>query len=138
MEEEFYATVKLISGEELICRLSYLTEEDTCLIHEPMLVEHISRKKNNQNITGFTLTEWIHSTFDDLFLLPREHIITMTECCEKIERFYLKCLSDDKKAKSLLKQQRERNHSNPEKIVPGYVGSVDQTREILEKIFKGS
>lgn len=137
MEEEFYATVKLISGEEIVCRLSYLTEEDTCLIHEPMLVEHVIRRKNKHNIDGFTLTEWIHSTFDDLFLLPREHILTMIECDDKVEKFYLKCLSDDKRAKASLKQQLERN-VDPDKILPGYVGSVDQTRKILEKIFKGS
>ena len=28
MEEEFYATIKLVSGEELVSKVCYLTEED--------------------------------------------------------------------------------------------------------------
>ena len=57
MEDEFYATIKLISGEEIICKVCYMPEEDTCLVSEPMLVEHVSRRKADMNINGFTLSE---------------------------------------------------------------------------------
>jgi hypothetical protein len=138
MEEDFYATIKLVSGEEIICRISYLPEEESCLIHEPMEVEHVSRTKKNLSVDGFTLTEWIHSTFDDMFVLPKKHILTMTECDEKITEFYLRCLSNDKKAKSLTKFHSEGKKGDPSKILPGYIGSVEQSRELLEKIFKCS
>lgn len=138
MEEDFYATIKLVSGEEIICRISYLPEEESCLIHEPMEVEHVSKTKKNLSVDGFTLTEWIHSTFDDMFVLPKKHILTMTECDEKITEFYLRCLSNDKKAKSLTKFHNEGKKGDPSKILPGYIGSVEQSRELLEKIFKCS
>ena len=41
MEEEFYATIKLVSGEEIVARIAYMPEEESCLIHEPMEVEHV-------------------------------------------------------------------------------------------------
>lgn len=138
MEEEFIATIKLVSGEEIICRISYMPEEESCLIHEPMKVDRITRNKKNHMVDGFTLTEWIHSTFDDMFVLPKKHIITMTECDDKIQEFYLRCLSQDKKAKSISKFQRDGKKGNPNKILPGYIGSVEQSRELLEKIFKTS
>ena len=138
MEEEFYATIKLISGEEIICKVCYIPDEEICLVHEPMLVEHVARQQNIQRIDGFTLKQWIHSTFEDLFLLPRENILTMIECDEKVEKFYLKCVSEEKKAKMLSLHVKQGKNGNPEKILPGYVGSVDQTRKILEKIYKGS
>ena len=62
----------------------------------------------------------------------------MSECDKKVENFYLKCLSEDKKQKSLAQHVNEGKNGNPEKILPGYVGSVDQTRKLLEKIYKGS
>ena len=94
MEEEFYATIKLVSGEEIVARIAYMPEEESCLIHEPMEVEHVV--KRGKGIDGFTLKDWIHASFDDLFVLPKIHILTMSECDKRIEKFYLKCLKPKK------------------------------------------
>tara|TARA_B100002019_G_scaffold268576_1_gene260666 strand:+ start:619 stop:1029 length:411 start_codon:yes stop_codon:yes gene_type:complete len=131
MEEEFYATIKLVSGEEIVARIAYMPEEESCLIHEPMEVEHVVKK--GKGIDGFTLKDWIHASFDDLFVLPKIHILTMSECDKRIEEFYLKCLSQEKKSRQLAAENRERGTTN--KLVPGYLGSVEQSRQILEKIY---
>ena len=47
MEEEFIATIKLVSGEEIVARVAYMPEEESCLIHEPMEVEAVSKTKRN-------------------------------------------------------------------------------------------
>lgn len=139
MEEEFFATIKLVSGEEIICRTSFCAEDDVLLIHEPMQVEHVSHQKQRIKVQGFSLQEWIHSTFDDCFFIPKQHIVTMTECDKKITEFYLKCVSNEKKSKHLSQQMREGKHiGDPNKVIPGYVGSVENARESLEKIFKTS
>ena len=41
MEDEFFATIKFVSGEEIICRISNCPEDDVVLIFEPMKVEMI-------------------------------------------------------------------------------------------------
>lgn len=140
MEDEFFATIKLVSGEEIIAKTSYCEEDDVLLVHEPMEVEHIKKQQaKNVKVEGFTLTEWIHSTFDDVFFIPKRQIITMTQCDPKIQEFYLKCVSNEKRSKHLSKQMREgKNLTDPNKIIPGYVGSVENARESLEKIFKTS
>ncbi len=136
MEEEFFATVKLISGEELLTKVCYVPDDDIVIFHDPMLVEHVKASKQKRKVEGFHLTEWIHSTFDDIFFIPKSNIVTMTECEEKIKQFYLKCVSASKKAEQLAKFQNKNKEGNPEKLIPGYLGSVKQTRESLEKIFK--
>ena len=62
----------------------------------------------------------------------------MTECDEKVKQFYLKCVSQSRKAQELASFQNQGKDGNPQKIIPGYLGSVKQTRESLEKIFKSS
>lgn len=136
MEEEFFATIKLVSGEELISRVSYIPDDDMVIFHDPMKVDHVKTQQKKVRVEGFQLIEWIHSTFDDLFFIPKSQIITMTECDEKIKKFYLSCVSNDKKKKQLASFQSQGKEGNPQKVIPGYLGSVKQTRDMLEKIFK--
>ena len=136
MEDEFFATVKLVSGEELLTKVCYVPDDEIVILHDPMLVQHVKASKEKRKVEGFHLVEWIHSTFDDIFFIPKSHILTMTECDEKIKVFYLNCVSNDKKKKQLANFQSQGKEGNPQKVIPGYLGSVKQTRDLLEKIFK--
>ena len=44
MEEEFFATIKLSSGEEIISRVAYVPDDDMVIIHDPLKVEHITHQ----------------------------------------------------------------------------------------------
>ena len=37
MEEEFFATVKLVSGEELLTKVCYVPDDEIVILHDPML-----------------------------------------------------------------------------------------------------
>ena len=50
MEDEFFAAIKLTTGEELIAKVCYMNEEDTLLVDNPMVVEKIVQKSGNQSI----------------------------------------------------------------------------------------
>ena len=138
IEEEFFATIKLSSGEEVISRVAYVPDDDLVILHDPMKVEHVRHQKKKLKVEGFHLVEWMHSTFDDIFFIPKSQIITMTQCDKKIEMFYQRCLSENRKAKDLAKFQSQGREGNPAKVLPGYLGSVKQSRIMLEKIFKTS
>ncbi len=134
MEEEFFSTLKLTSGEEIIAKVCYLPDEDSLLVENPMLVEKLTQKKNGRSIQGFVLKDWIHSTYDSLFVIKMEQVITMTELDKKIESFYLSNLNDtddssedgiDIKPNKFSKQM-------------GYLGSVKETKRFLEEIYKKS
>ena len=132
MEEEFFSTIKLSSGEEIVAKVCYLPDEDSLLVENPMLVEKLSQKKNGKSLNGFVLKDWIHSTYDALFVIKMEQVITMTELDKRIEVFYLNNLNN--------KEENECISVNPNNFSKemGYLGSVKQTKQFLEDIYKKS
>ena len=98
MEEDFIATIKLITGEEIISKVCYMPEDDTLILENPLEVNYVDQQKKNVRTSGFSLSEWIHSTFDHMFILPKQHVITMTEVEDsRIEKYYndsvVKCIT---------------------------------------------
>lgn len=131
MEEEFYSTIKLTSGEEIIAKVCFLTEENSLLIEKPLLVEKVTQRKLGRSITGFILKEWINSTYDEMFVIKMEQVITMTELDDDIEKFYINVLSQHENDSVDI---RPNNFSRR----MGYLGSVNETKKYLEDIFKRS
>ena len=136
MEEEFFSTIKLTSGEEIIAKVCYLPDENSLLVENPMLVEKLTKKQRSNSGGGFVLKEWINSTYDTLFIIKMEQIITITELDKKIKVFYLNNLNP-----SLIKESNEdligikpKNFSKQ----MGYLGSVKETKQFLEEIYKKS
>ena len=89
MEEDFLATIKLVTGEEIISKVSYMPDDDSLVLENPLEVSYVDQQKKNIRTSGFVLSEWIHSTFDHMFVLPKQHIITMTEVEDiRIQKYY--------------------------------------------------
>ena len=70
MEPDFLATIKLITGEEIIAKVSYMPDDDSLVLENPMEVNSITHQGKAVKINGFSLNEWIKSTFDQMFILP--------------------------------------------------------------------
>jgi hypothetical protein len=136
MEEEFFSTLKLTSGEEIIAKVCYLPDEDSLLVENPMLVEKLTQKKNGKSVQGFILKDWIHSTYDSLFVIKMEQVITMTELDKRIEVFYLNNVSED----SSNEPEEDTINVKPNRFSKqmGYLGSVRETKKFLEEIYKKS
>lgn len=134
MEEEFYSTIKLTSGEEIIAKVCYLPEENSLLIENPKIVEKILHKKNGKNISGFILKDWINSTYDTMFIIKMEQVITMSELDKKIEVFYLNNLNE------VEEEIEEGIDIKPKNFTRrmGYLGSVRETKKFLEELYKKS
>ena len=132
MEEEFYATVKLLSGEELVAKVCYLPDEDKVILDRPLVVENAKQRKGQLEVTGFALKEWISATFDNMFIVKRDHIMTMTEIEGEIVEFYEKTLNRLEGGKSLA------GRGNKLPRTSGYVGSVKEMKKTLEEIYKRS
>jgi len=136
MEEEFLATLKLVTGEEIISKVSYMPDEDSFVLENPLEVIYVDQQKKNVKVNGFSLSEWIHSTFDHMFVLPKQHVITMTEVEDsRIEKFY-----NESVQKHITQLTSFKEAFEPKKFSRnmGHLGSVKETKEYLEKIFKRS
>ena len=135
-EEDFVATIKIITGEEIISKVSYMPDDDSLVLENPMSVVHFDQQKKNIRVNGFALTEWIHSTFDHMFVLPKQHVLTMTEIEDKkISEFY---------TESVRRHTSEINHFresyDPQSFTRemGHLGSVKNTKRFLEDLYKRS
>ena len=122
---------KLINGEEIISKVCYLPEEDSILLDHPLMVEKISQKRSG-NSDGFTLTEWIHATYETMFVIPKSSVITMTELDKRIEGYYVRMLNQSESSHDI----NVKPHDLSQRM--GYLGSVNNTKKYLEDIFKRS
>ena len=136
MEPDFIATIKLTTGEELISKVSYMPDDDSLVLENPMQVLAIDQQKKNIRIAGFALTEWIHSTFDHMFVLPKQHILTMTEIEDKkIQNFYTVTVQKHMVELTSFKDSQQSMEFTRDM---GKLGSVQNTKKLLEDLYKRS
>ena len=136
MEPDFIATIKLTTGEELISKVSYMPDDDSLVLENPMQVIAIDQQKKNIRIAGFALTEWIHSTFDHMFVLPKQHVLTMTEIeDEKIQNFYSVTVAKHIVELNTFKESQQSMEFTRDM---GKLGSVQNTKKALEDLYKRS
>jgi len=126
-EEEFYATMKMVSGEEVFSKVCPCEEENRIILilDNPVIMETISIRK--LGITALKVVPWMKFTSDTMFIVDIDKIITMTEINDdSIIKMYEKYIRDSSKT------------SNKSKVSPnmGYISSISEARISLEKIYK--
>ncbi len=130
MEDEFYSTIKLVTGEEIVAKVCYMEEEHSLLLENPKKVTEIKQRKNGETVEGFVLVDWIHSTYENMFVLPMERVLTMSELDKRIERYYLSIIeetNEDEQGRVPASKLNQRM---------GYLGSVKEIKKTLEKNYK--
>ena len=131
MEEEFYAIIKLVSGEEIMSVVmpDENNEETILILQNPVVM------KMYQNGVGhyIKVKPWMELNDDDMHIIKLDKIITMTETTnEKLIGVYNNYISDEKETIKIA--------SSDGKVQPdanmGYITSVEQARKNLENLFK--
>lgn len=129
MEEEFYASIKLMSGEEIVGKVCYDADDDVVIVDHPKKVNPIQMKKGDTTVSGFTFENWVTATYDDMFIIKRDHILTMTELDSRIQKFYELSLTDN---------LNESNTKVDPSTQAGYISSIDDARKSLEILYNKS
>ena len=127
IEDDFYATIKLKSGEEVFAKVAASEEEDRTMliIHSPVTVSEI---KNKGGLIGYKVEPWLKTTRDDMFIINMDSVITLSESSDmEMIVMYQHYLRDS---------QREMHHQHRLNIRMGYISNVNDAKENLEKIFK--
>jgi len=133
MEEEFYATLKLVSGEEIMAKVCPCDEHDriVLLIESPVLVKEINLTR--MNISGLQFEPWIKMSDESMFFLDMEKVLTMSEILnDDILKMYKKFVSKNKRY--------NKNTSCKSQITKemGYISTLDEFKSKLERLYKGS
>lgn len=130
MGEEFYCSLKLISGEEIFS-LICVDENDG----DPIIVlQNPVVMKIQQSMSGMVIKikPWMEVPDDDFYFIKLDKIITMTEISDEITiGFYQKYLSNE----DITSIGNDGKVKITNKM--GYISSVEDARKNLEKIFKG-
>ncbi len=129
IEDDFYATLKLKSGEEIFCKVAS-TEEETefmLLVSNPIIVHEV---KGRVGIVGYKIEPWLKTTTEDMFLINMNDILTMSESHDiemiSMHQNFVKNnnLSGDGSSKYKLDRKM------------GYIANINDAKSILEKIYK--
>jgi len=125
MEQEFYASIKLVSGEEIFAIVCPSHEEDRTLLilENPVIIDPMVSRNNG--IVGYKVKPWMKIPDDDIYIIDMNKVITMTEIHdEQIIGIYKKYMNDSSQV-------------NLEKSM-GFISKVDDARKVLEKLYNSN
>ena len=128
MEEDFYASLKLISGEEVFAKVAACDENDRTLLllHNPVLVQQV--KLPGANITaGYKVEPWLKTNDEDMMVLDTKNIMTMVEC-KDMEMILIH-------QRYVEESTQEGNRSRIDRKM-GYISSVSDAKKMLEHLYK--
>tara|TARA_X000000368_G_scaffold418092_1_gene416508 strand:+ start:2130 stop:2531 length:402 start_codon:yes stop_codon:yes gene_type:complete len=131
MEDDFYATIKLKTGEEIFTKVAPCFEDTRTilLVTNPITLQSINGPRG---LTGYKLEPWLKTTKDDMFVIDMENVITLSESkdIEMIMMYqaWVRESSDEQKDPTGIRKKINRRM--------GYTGNVADTKEILEKLFE--
>lgn len=132
MEEDFYASIKLKTGEEIFSKVSPSDEGDKIflILDSPVMIKEIGIKNST---SGYKVEPWIKTSTQDIFLISMEDVLTIAESNENdyFVEIYLEFL---KKYRS--QNNKISNSSSFKSRRMGYISSVTEAKKVLEKIFK--
>ena len=129
MEEDFYATLKLKTGEEIFARVSPSEEYSSTIliVNSPIIISEV---KGRTGTVGYKLEPWLKTTTEDMFIIKMEDVLTLSESSD-IEMIMM--------YQSFTRQSSsEQNKQSRLSRKMGYLSNVNDAKEILEKIFKRS
>ncbi len=122
-EEEFLGALKMISGEEVLSKVTSINDENGhyLVLESPILVEEVTVADR----VGAKVSPWMKFSKERSFIVPMDRVITVVEVDSEVEAFY---------EMSVQKIDPEKEKTPPRN--QGRVGSVEESRAILESIFK--
>ena len=130
MGEEFYAVLKLITGEEIFALVS-VDENDgdsIIMLSNPVIMKMLSSPAGKY----VKVKPWLELPDQDLFLIKYDKIVTMSEVTDKnMIKFYTKYLNEDDvdfeiDGKVTLNDRM------------GLLTTVEDARKSLERVFKNN
>ena len=129
IEDDFYATLKLKSGEEIFCKVAPTEEEDKIilLVSNPVIIAEI---KGRSGTIGYKVEPWLKTSKEDMFLLNINDVLTMSESNDfemiNMHQQYVK--HNDRNSDGSSKYKLDRKM--------GYIANINDAKDILEKIYK--
>ena len=125
--DEFYASLKLTSGEEILALVMVDNSgvPENIVVSNPVVCEEIRSSGTNIPM-GYKFEPWMKLTDDDTFVISLKKVITISQInsTELINTY-----------KDLVEHGFKATNPDLTKDM-GYINSVSKARDILEKLYK--
>ena len=130
MEEDFYATIKLkYTGEEIFAKVAASEEEDRTMLvlSNPITIFEI---KQRGGIVGYKVEPWLKTSDEDMYIINLSDVLTISESKDvEIIMIYQQFVRDSAREKCSQAAMSRKM---------GYLGTVNDTKDLLEKIYKNN
>ena len=129
IEDDFYATLKLKSGEEIFAKVAASDEDNRIMliVHSPIVISEIRAKGG---IIGYKVEPWLKTTKDYMFIVNLDNVMTLSESSDmEMINMYQNFLRDSQRGPQEQPKMSRRM---------GYIATVDDARNYLENIFANS
>ena len=125
--DEFVATVKLVSGEEILTKVivDYTDTVEKVILDNPVICQEVRSMGANVPL-GYKFEPWIKMSDEEIYIIDLDKIITLSE------------IKDDlviKTYNNIIDGGFKRQHPDLDRQM-GYVNSVDKARQMIEKLYK--
>ena len=127
-EDDFYATIKFKSGEEIFALVGYSEEENRTflLLESPITIEKI---RNRGGVQGFRVEPWLKTSKEDLFVINLDDVLTLTESHD---------LETIAMHETFSKQYDKFNTEKKLNRKMGYISTIKEAKMSLEKLYNKS
>ena len=130
MGDEFYAIIKLVSGEEVFSLIMVDDEQENPIIimQNPIMIKML----HSPHGSFIKIKPWMELTEEDFFMIRLDKVLTMTESTnEKLIEIYNNYISDDEFEIEMESQGKVKPDSKM-----GYLSTVEDARKSLETLYK--
>lgn len=129
LNDDFYAVIKLKSGEEIFSMVSPIEENENIflILSHPTVFSQI---KSRSGMMGYKVEPWIKNTTEDMFVLSMDNVMTLSESKDvdmiRMHQSYTRKSNNIGANKTSISRKM------------GYLSNVNDAKAILEDIFNKS
>ena len=130
MEDDFYATIKFKSGEEIFALVGYSEEEDRTflLLESPITIQKV-KNRSGGSVYAYKVEPWLKTSKDDIFVVNLEDVLTISES---------KDLETIAMHETFSRQYDEFNQERKLNRKMGYISTISEAKKSLEKLYNKS
>ena len=146
-DEEFHGGFKLVSGEEVLAKAVMATEdnceESIAFLQDPVCIQPINQDLGKGKIMrGLGFHRWMMLSDEEFFIIREKDILSVASMSKNIIGMYEKFLVDEHADRIKDEEPQEvkdkRNARRRTKIdnTQGFIGKINQARQVFEKLYK--
>ncbi len=134
-QEPFFATMKLVTGEEILAEIMASEESGSefFIVGNPIVINetnHVDTQKGVM-ISGLVPKKWMLYASEDLTIVNKHHVVSISEMDKFGTDFYKKALIAAKISTPIKKQvETEKN--------TGFIGKIESFRKKLDGLYNDS